>query len=67
MYLIKEKMGGKEIPTKLSIEYIPLKFRVKESPVVSRNPSEAELIIPAAVQATANGILYSYNASLWIR
>jgi hypothetical protein len=63
LYLIKEKMGGKELPTKLSIEYIPMKFRRKHAPVKSRNSSEVESIIPAAAQATINGMILNIYAS----
>jgi hypothetical protein len=60
MYLIKETMGGKELPKKLSIEYIPLKFRRESAPVKSRNPSQ---VVPTAGQATINGMILNIYAS----
>lgn len=53
MYLIKEKMGGKELPKKLEIGYIPPKFRVNTasliSPISSVNHADA---IPPITQST---------------
>ena len=40
MFLIKEKMGGKELPAKLGIEYIPPKLRSIRASVTSPRPSD---------------------------
>ena len=55
MFLIKEKMGGKELPAKLGIEYIPPKLRSIRASVTSPRPSD----LGSAVSKNGKNILYS--------